>query len=55
MAHREEQLSLAEIGRRLSVSRERARQIEARAMRKLKAALARSGANAEWLAHPLAA
>jgi RNA polymerase sigma-32 factor len=55
MAHREEQLSLAEIGRRLSVSRERARQIEARAMRKLRAALARSGANAEWLAHPLAA
>jgi RNA polymerase sigma-32 factor len=55
MAHREEQLSLAEIGRRLSVSRERARQIEARAMRKLRAALARAGANAEWLAHPLVA
>ena len=55
MAHREEQLSLAEIGRRFRVSRERTRQIEARAMRKLRAALALSGANAEWLAHPLAA
>jgi RNA polymerase sigma-32 factor len=55
MAHREEQLSLAEIGRRFRVSRERTRQIEARAMRKLRAALARSGADAEWLAHQLAA
>jgi RNA polymerase sigma-32 factor len=55
MAHREEQLSLAEIGRRFRVSRERTRQIEARAMRKLRAALARSGASAEWLARPLAA
>jgi RNA polymerase sigma-32 factor len=55
MAHREEQLSLAEIGRRLGVSRERARQIEARALRKLRAALARSGADAKWLARPLAA
>jgi RNA polymerase sigma-32 factor len=55
MAHREEQLSLAEIGRRFRVSRERTRQIEARALRKLRAALASSGANAEWLAHPLAA
>jgi RNA polymerase sigma-32 factor len=55
MAHREEQLSLAEIGRRFRVSRERARQIEARAMRKLRVALARSGANARWLAQSLAA
>jgi RNA polymerase sigma-32 factor len=55
MVHGEEQLSLAEIGRRFRVSRERTRQIEARAMRKLRAALARFGANAEWLAHPLAA
>lgn len=55
MAHREEQLSLAEIGRHFRVSRERTRQIEARAMRKLRAALTRSGADAEWLAHPLAA
>jgi RNA polymerase sigma-32 factor len=55
MAHPEEQLSLAEIGRRFGVSRERARQIEARAKRKLRAALVRSGANAEWRVHPVAA
>jgi RNA polymerase sigma-32 factor len=55
MAYREEQLSLAEIGRRFQVSRERARQIEARAMRKLKATLTRSAASAQWLAHRLAA
>jgi RNA polymerase sigma-32 factor len=55
MAHREEQLSLAEIGRRFSVSRERARQIEARAMRKLRTALMRSAAGAEWLAYRRAA
>ncbi len=37
MADAEDELSLAEIGRRLGVSRERARQLEARAKRKLKA------------------
>jgi len=36
MAHREDELSLAEIGRRLGVSRERARQLEERAKRKLR-------------------
>jgi RNA polymerase sigma-32 factor len=36
MADAEDELSLAEIGRRLGVSRERARQLEARAKRKLK-------------------
>jgi RNA polymerase sigma-32 factor len=36
MADQEDELSLAEIGRRLGVSRERARQLEARARRKLK-------------------
>jgi RNA polymerase sigma-32 factor len=36
MADSEDELSLAEIGRRLGVSRERARQLEARARRKLK-------------------
>jgi RNA polymerase sigma-32 factor len=55
MVHREEQLSLAEIGRHFRVSRERARQIEARAMRKLKVVLTRSGANTKWLVRRLAA
>jgi RNA polymerase sigma-32 factor len=36
MADREEQLSLAEMGRRLGVSRERARQLEQRAKKKLR-------------------
>lgn len=36
MADREEELSLAEMGRRLGVSRERARQLEERAKRKLR-------------------
>jgi len=40
MADVEEELSLAEIGRRLGVSRERARQLEARAKRKLRAQIA---------------
>jgi len=55
MAHREDQLCLAEIGRRFCVSRERARQIEASALRKLKTALKRSAASSEWLAYRLAA
>lgn len=41
MAHQEEELTLADIGRHFGVSRERARQLEARAMRKLKVELAR--------------
>jgi RNA polymerase sigma-32 factor len=47
MAHREEQLSLADIGRHFRVSRERARQLEVRAMHKLKAALLRSSVGAD--------
>jgi len=40
MAPREEALNLAEIGRRFGISRERARQLEARALRKVKVGLA---------------
>ena len=36
---REDELSLAELARRMGVSRERARQLEARALRKLREAL----------------
>jgi DNA-directed RNA polymerase sigma subunit (sigma70/sigma32) len=39
MADPEDELSLAELGRRLGVSRERARQLEARAKKKLKGRL----------------
>ena len=40
MADEEDELSLAEIGRRLGVSRERARQLESRVKKKLRAQLA---------------
>jgi RNA polymerase sigma-32 factor len=55
MAHNGEELSLAEIGRNLGVSRERVRQLETRALRKLKIALQRSPVGAEWLACSTAA
>lgn len=42
MAHPEDELSLADIGRHFGVSRERARQLESRALRKVKHGLVRS-------------
>jgi RNA polymerase sigma-32 factor len=47
MAYPEEELSLADIGRHFGVSRERARQLEARALRKVKDGLARSSLGAD--------
>jgi RNA polymerase sigma-32 factor len=45
MADEEDELSLAEIGRRLGVSRERARQLESRVKKKLRAQLASANEN----------
>jgi DNA-directed RNA polymerase sigma subunit (sigma70/sigma32) len=50
MAHPDDQSSLAEVGRRFQISRERARQLEVRAIRKLKVALTHSAMAAEWIA-----
>jgi RNA polymerase sigma-32 factor len=49
MAHRDDELTLAEIGRYFGFSRERARQLEARAMKKVKLGLARSQLASEYL------
>lgn len=50
MAPREEALSLAELGRRFGVSRERARQLELRALRKVKVGLNRLSIDADSMA-----
>ena len=49
LADREAELSLADIGRTLGVSRERARQLEERAKRKLKREISTRPGSAEWL------
>ena len=49
MADNEDELSLAEIGRQLGVSRERARQLEERAKRKLKSRITDLSREAGWL------
>jgi RNA polymerase sigma-32 factor len=49
LADSDVELSLAEIGRTLGVSRERARQLEERAKRKLKARISAQAGSAEWL------
>jgi len=49
LADREAELSLAEIGRGLGISRERARQLEERAKRKLRARIASHFGSTDWL------
>jgi RNA polymerase sigma-32 factor len=55
MADPGEELSLSEIGRRLGVSRERARQLEARTKRKLKQRIGKLGSAVvvEWIEHTI--
>ncbi|MEO8916533.1 MAG: sigma-70 family RNA polymerase sigma factor [Polyangiaceae bacterium] len=55
LADREAELSLAEIGRSLGISRERARQLEERAKRKLKARITARPGSGDWLDAPRAA
>jgi len=49
LADRDAELSLADIGRSLGISRERARQLEERAKRKLRARIASRPGSADWL------
>ncbi|HEY3253544.1 MAG TPA: sigma factor-like helix-turn-helix DNA-binding protein, partial [Polyangiaceae bacterium] len=49
LADRDAELSLADIGRSLGVSRERARQLEERAKRKLRARISARPGCADWL------
>jgi RNA polymerase sigma-32 factor len=55
LADRESELSLADIGRRLGVSRERARQLETRAKQKLRARITARPDSKDWLDVPSAA
>jgi RNA polymerase sigma-32 factor len=49
MADAEDELSLADIGRELGVSRERARQLEARAKKKLRTRISRLAQSGDWI------
>ena len=49
LADRDSELSLADIGRSLGISRERARQLEERAKRKLRARICSRPGSADWL------
>jgi RNA polymerase sigma-32 factor len=49
LADRDAELSLADIGRNLGISRERARQLEERAKRKLRARISARPGSADWL------
>ena len=49
LADRDAELSLADIGRSLGISRERARQLEERAKRKLRARISARPGSADWL------
>lgn len=49
LADRDAELSLADIGRNLGISRERARQLEERAKRKLRARISSRPGSADWL------
>jgi len=49
LADRDAELSLADIGRNLGISRERARQLEERAKRKLRARIASRPGSTDWL------
>lgn len=55
LADRHAEVSLADVGRLLGVSRERARQLEARAKRKLRACIASRPGAKDWLDLPSAA
>jgi RNA polymerase sigma-32 factor len=55
LADRESEVSLADIGRHLGVSRERARQLESRAKKKLRARIAGQPSTKDWLDVPTAA